>query len=236
MLSKPFVFVYNILESKFQVFGNSLLSHIPKLFTEEGCECQLLPIRNGAFSDFASRREQIVSALRLLGDCHLIGFSTAGVDCRLALNELKASSLTTISSPHNGSRLAIWAASNESILSVIEPITQYLGLPLEAFLEYSPKHLRKIDQNRATEEGVYSITAWKEYEESGMLLQESNRILQELTDYLDMNDGVFTVKDCEYAEHLMSFDADHAELVGSNLNNPIGPIFRLVIDNIAARE
>lgn len=236
MLRKPFVFVYNILEPKFQVFGNSLLSHIPKLFTEEGYECRLLPIRNGTFSDFTSRRAQIVSALRLVGDCHLIGFSTAGVDCRLALNEVEALSLTTICSPHNGSRLATWAASDDSVLSVIEPITQYLGLPLEAFLEYSPYHLRKMNENRASEENVYSITAWKECEETGLLLQESNRILQEISDYLEANDGVFTVSDCDSGEHLMSFDADHTELVGSNLNNPIGPIFRLVIDNIATRE
>ena len=235
MLKKPFVFAYNILESKFLVFGNSLLPHIAQIFAEEGCEFVFLPIRNGAYSDLALRISQVQKGLAAIGDCHLVGYSVAGLDCRLALNSLKSpiSSLTTIASPHRGSHLAYWANTQDCQMAVLEPILNSLGLPLSAFKELTPRRLKQLNKGAAAACPTFSIAAWKDPTDVNPLYQASGQMLQQELDYeRSLNDGVFTVDECLWGQHLLTFDADHGELVGTNLHNPCGPVYRLVTDNV----
>ena len=49
-------------------------------------------------------------------------------------------------------------------------------------------------------------------------------------------DGTFFTWETEWSNHLATFDMDHTELIGSNLNNNCAPIYRLVLDNLERHE
>jgi hypothetical protein len=111
MSKNPIIFVFNMRRSVFEQFGLTHFSHISEKFN-----IKLLPIINNLNDGIENRASQINKKLPFILDflkqdkAHIIGYSLSGVDCRFALSNLgldkHCHTLTTISSPHLGSKCA----------------------------------------------------------------------------------------------------------------------------------
>lgn len=235
MLKHPFVFIFNILESQHAVFRTSLFNHIKWIFEQDNQKCIFLPIRNSAHSTLEHRAEIIDKKLRNIGSAHIVALSVSGVDCRLALSSHNTpmESLFTISSPHNGSTLATWAYSPEKNLSLLDPICKFLGIPFDAFIELRTDRIQKINKKLPkVDTPICSTSSWKHPKPSLDLLMETSELLQGKDDLLvKWNDGIFYVDEMKWGNHLLSFDGDHTEILGSNLKINCAPLYRLALDN-----
>jgi hypothetical protein len=217
MLKHPFVFIFNILESQHAVFRTSLFNHIRWIFEQDNQKCIFMPIRNSAHSTLEHRAEIIDKKLRNIGSAHIVALSVSGVDCRMALSSYSTpmESLFTISSPHNGSTLATWAYSPERDLSLLDPICKFLGIPFDAFIEMRTDRIQKINKKLPQVNTPICSTS----------LQGKDDLL------VKWNDGVFYVDEMKWGNHLLSFDGDHTEILGSNLKINCAPLYRLALDN-----
>ncbi len=111
MSKSPIIFVFNMRRSVFEQFGLVHFRHISDKFN-----IRLLPIVNNLNDGIEQRAIQINKKLPLIlnylqqDKAHLVGYSLSGVDCRFALSKLgldkHCNTLTTISSPHLGSKCA----------------------------------------------------------------------------------------------------------------------------------
>jgi hypothetical protein len=131
-MATPFVFTFNLRRSVFEQFGLSLFKHIPQLHLHSGKILLQLLQANGA------------------SKCHLISYSLSGIDARYALSALgtnaHAATLTTIASPHRGSRLA-WLSERQVISDKqAEPVARLLGVGLRPFWEVTPENMRYFNQ------------------------------------------------------------------------------------------
>jgi hypothetical protein len=154
-MATPFVFTFNLRRSVFEQFGLSLFKHIPQLHLHSG-KILLLPIVNGLADGVHVRAEAIRRQLPQLlqangaSKCHLISYSLSGIDARYALSALgtnaHAATLTTIASPHRGSRLA-WLSERQVISDKqAEPVARLLGVGLRPFWEVTPENMRYFNQ------------------------------------------------------------------------------------------
>ena len=162
MLKHPLVFVFNILESQHAIFRTSLFDHVRQIYAQDNQECIMFPIRNSQHSNIERRTETIDKTLRSIGPAHIVALSIAGLDCRIALSvhNTPMQSLFTISSPHHGSELAMWAFSPEKDLSLLDPITKFLGVPYEAFVEVRKSSIQKLNKTLTpTETPIYSTSS-----------------------------------------------------------------------------
>lgn len=116
----------------------------------------LLPIVNNLADGVNVRaeaiRRQLPPLLQAHGatKCHLISYSLSGIDARYALSVLgsgiHASTLTTIATPHQGSRLA-WLSERQVITDKkAEPLARLLGVGLRPFWEVTPENMRYFNQ------------------------------------------------------------------------------------------
>ena len=240
MLKNPLVFIFNILESQHAIYRTSLYDHLRLIFEQDRQECIFLPIRNSKHSDLAGRAKMIDSKLRQIGSAHIIALSVSGVDCRMALHahDTPMQSLFTISSPHNGSSLAKWAYSPEKNMEILDPIVKFLGIPFEAFQELRTDKISKINRSMPVHSTpISSTTSRKTHESMCDLLKPTGKRLQgEDEMVLQWNDGVFYVNEMKWGSHLISFEGDHTEIVGSSLNVNCAPLFRLAMDNARRHE
>ncbi len=114
-MSIPLIFTFNIRRSVFEQFGPSLFAHLTKLKLQSG-NLILLPVVNNLEHGIEQRAGSLSKLLpKLLNNlqsnqCNLISYSLSGIDARFAISQLGLApyvkSLSTISSPHQGSRLA----------------------------------------------------------------------------------------------------------------------------------
>jgi hypothetical protein len=240
MLKSPLVFIFNVLETHYGVYKTSLYDHIRLIFEQDRQECIFMPIRNSGMSTIDKRAEIIDKKLRKIGPAHVIALSVSGVDCRLAsiVHSTPMHSLFTISSPHNGSRLATWAWSPDRDLSLLDPISKFLGLPLSGFQEVNTEKLRNINKLSASDKiPIFSTSSWKYHRHMNDLLNKTGRYLQgEENTFIKWNDGVFYTEEMKWGSHLLSFDGDHTDLVGCNLKVNCAPLYRLALDNAKRLE
>jgi len=116
-MTTPFVFSFNIRRSLYQQVGTSLFKRLPPNII-------LLPIVNNLDHGVETRAKQIsrnlpeILAQNRAKKCHLISYSLSGIDSRFAISQFEThkyvSTLTTIATPHLGSRLA-WLAEKQVI-------------------------------------------------------------------------------------------------------------------------
>jgi len=240
MLKRPVVLVVNMLESHYSKFKHTLYSPVMSIFEADNQPVHFLPIRNASDSSLAQRIDYLDRELRKHQEPHVVGISIAGLDCRLSMDLLSTpvTSLTTVSSPHKGSSLADFASTPSCSSDTIQPILRYLGVPLEAFLEISLRNLKSINANiSSNQEKVFSISSWKDVGEAHEMFKETIGFIDERNPhYKAYNDGVFTEWETQWGTHLLSFDMDHTEIVGSDLHNNCAFIYRLVLDNIRMLE
>ena len=80
---------------------------------------------------------------------HFAGYSSSGIDLRFAISELGlakyARTLTTISSPHQGSKLALLSDRKFFKDEVIDPISRLSGVGLKAFHEFVPENMKHFN-------------------------------------------------------------------------------------------
>lgn len=154
-MATPFVFSFNLRRSVFEQFGLSLFAHLSQLQLHSG-KLLLLPIINGLADGVHTRaeaiRRQLPPLLQAHGakKCHLISYSLSGIDARYALSALgsnvHAATLTTIATPHLGSRLA-WLSERQVISDKqAEPIARLLGVGLRPFWEVTPENMRYFNE------------------------------------------------------------------------------------------
>lgn len=240
MLKHPLVFIFNILESQHAVFRTSLFDHLKMIFAQDQQECIFVPIRNFSNSMLNKRIESIDKKLKEIGPAHVIAVSISGLDCRIALSHCKTpmQSLFTISSPHHGSELANWASSPGKDFSILDPLTRYLGVPTEAFQEIRPEKIRKLNKSLSkTDTPIFSTSSWKLQKSLSDLVRTSGSLLQgEENTIINWNDGVFYTREMKWENHLLSFDGDHTEILGSNLKVNCAPLYRLALDNARRLE
>jgi triacylglycerol esterase/lipase EstA (alpha/beta hydrolase family) len=149
-MTTPFVLTFNLRRSVFEQLGLSLFNHISQLQLNSG-KVLLLPIVNGLADSVHARAEAIRRQLPQLlhsnrvEKCHLISYSLSGIDARYAISNLGistyAKSLTTLSTPHRGCRLA-WLSERQVISDKqAEPIARLLGVGLRPFWEATPENM-----------------------------------------------------------------------------------------------
>lgn len=140
-MSRALVFTYNIRRSLFEQGLDHYAKHLQRYSYQSNI--YFLPIVNNLGDGIEARAKSITKILpRLLENnnistCSLVGFSLSGIDARFALRHLGLSkyvnALTTIGTPHLGSKLA-WM-SERQVLSdkQCEPISRMLGVGLRPF-------------------------------------------------------------------------------------------------------
>lgn len=111
-MKTPVVFIFNIRRSVYEAFGTTHFNQIKKLYKN----VHLLPIINNLDESIEQRAQKISKRLPSLlhklnvEQTHLISYSVSGLDTRFALSSLNVGqyckSLTTISTPHKGSKTA----------------------------------------------------------------------------------------------------------------------------------
>ena len=234
-LRHPLVFLYNVQARIHQVFRFRLVQHVQQILAQEGLQLHFLPLRNTASTTLLSRAQTIATALRSYpAPPHVIAFSLAGVEARVAIGALKAPafSLTTISSPINGCLLGDWANSHARSMNELGPLLNFLGMPLSCFQEYSSPHLHSL-KSELGELPVpeYSISSKCHQREMCGLVQFGWDVITSSTTAPDTsNDGVVAVKEAQHGTHLLSFEMDHTELLGSNPHNNCALVYRLAAD------
>lgn len=234
-MSRPVIFAVNVVEEFYTAFKGTLFKHVETLFLDEGIDIHMLPIKNGINSCLESRAETIWrKAKELNTEPHLVGFSVAGVDCRNAVNMLgaQAFSVTGICSPGNGSALAGWAATPDVSMRHLEPVLRMVGLPLAAFKEITVEKAKVADDREDVH--MFSISATKAVAKMDLLHRPNAKMLELIyPPHKARSDGVFTLEECSWGHHLMNFEAEHSEMIGSReLGKVLGPCYRAVIDNL----
>lgn len=119
-----------------------------------------MPIINYPSTTLAERGERIAEMASKLGRrTHLVALSVSGVDANLAVGHLglKLKSLTTISSPHNGSRLAEWAGSESMLYHKLGGLLPSVQVSAGSFAEMAPDNLAAIAIPTQPDVQYYSI-------------------------------------------------------------------------------
>ena len=234
-LRHPLVLAYNVQARMHQIFRFRLVEHVKQILAQEGIQLHFLPLRNTPTTTLLTRAQTITTALSAYpSPPHLIAFSLAGVEARIAIGSLKApaSSLTTISSPINGCLLGDWANTHARTMNQLQPLLSFLGMHLPCFQEYSTPRLQSL----RSELGVlpvpeYSISSKCAEREMCGLVQFGHDVITSSTTAPDTsNDGVIAVKEARHGTHLTTFEMDHTELMGSNQKNNCALVYRLAAD------
>jgi len=234
-LRHPLIFAYNVQARIHQVFRFRLVEHIKQILAQEGLEVHFLPLCNTPSTTLLSRAQTISAALRTYpSPPHLVAFSLAGVEARVAIGALNApaKSLTTISSPINGCLLGDWANTHARTMTQLEPLLSFLGMPLPCFQEYSTPRLLALRSELGTlHVPEYSISSKCAEREMCGLVQFGWDVITSSTTAPDTtNDGVIAVKEARHGTHLTTFEMDHTELLGSNPHNNCALVYRLAAD------
>jgi hypothetical protein len=234
-MSRPVIFAVNVVEEFYTAFKGTLFKHVEALFQYEGINIHMLPIKNGLNCSLETRAEAVWKKVKEFKvKPHLVGYSVAGVDCRNAVNLLgaQAFSVTGICSPGNGSALAAWACSSSLELRHLDPVLRVLGLPLPAFQELSRWRPKKAEDRGDVH--MLSISATKDTSRMDLLHRPCAMVLESIyPDHKSYSDGVFTLEEASWGYHMLNFEAEHSEMIGSrDLNQELAPCYRAVIDNL----
>ncbi|CAG9326978.1 unnamed protein product [Blepharisma stoltei] len=241
MLKSPLVFVFNILESQHSLYRTILYDHIKDIFAQDNQPIIFLPVRNPATTNLVQRAGYIHSRLSDLKKPHVVAFSVAGLDCRHAMCKFgtKIESLTTISSPHHGSRFSDWTHTPQYEEGRVDPVVRFLGITKRALDEIDTKSIRRLNASLPPRDDVkqYSISSWRPSQTMTFALSDLGKKLEDYVPFHKRTcDGVFFSYEAEWGDHLATFDMDHTELIGSNLINNCAPVYRLVLDNLVRHE
>jgi triacylglycerol lipase len=165
---------------------------------------------------------------------NIIAHSMGGLDMRYAISELnmseKVSSLTTISTPHQGSSLAEWALSTPARVKVLlAELLNWVGNSmypkiqsdvLSATSELTREHVEEIFNRKIINaDGVayysYSAAAGKGTNDSigRILVPFNNHIYQEE----GINDGFVSEQSGHWGKHLGKTNLSHIEQIKVNL-------------------
>mmetsp|Transcript_9967 Transcript_9967/g.19732 ORF Transcript_9967/g.19732 Transcript_9967/m.19732 type:complete len:258 (+) Transcript_9967:23-796(+) len=234
-MSRPVIFAVNVVEELYTAFKGKLFKHIESFFEFEGVDIHMLPIKNGYHCNIETRAEAIWKKCKeFKTKPHLVGFSVAGIDCRNAVNLYGANafSVTGICSPGNGSALAGWAATDKVKLNHLEPALRMIGLPLSAFQDMSHLMPKKVEDR--SDVHMFSISATKTTADMDLLHRPLAMTLEVLhPDYKSRSDGLFTLEEASWGYHLLNFEAEHGEMLGSrDIRQVFAPCYRAVIDNL----
>lgn len=111
-MTSPVIFIFNIRRSVYEAFGTSHFNSIKNIYKD----IHFLPIINNLDESIEQRAKKISQKLPLMlqklnaEQAHLISYSISGLDSRFALTCLNmgqhCKSLTTICTPHKGSKTA----------------------------------------------------------------------------------------------------------------------------------
>ena len=117
-MTSPVIFIFNIRRSVYEAFGTTHFNQFKNKFKN----IHLLPIINNLDESIEQRAQKINKKLPLMlqklnaEQSHVISYSVSGLDTRYALSCLNSAqyvkSLTTIASPHKGSRTANFSERN----------------------------------------------------------------------------------------------------------------------------
>ena len=191
-------FVFNILDRHWQMFGRRLHAPIQAVFQEQGVDCTLMPIINYPSTTLAERGERIAEMASKLGRrLHLVALSVSGVDANLAVGHLglKVKSLTTISSPHKGSRLAEWAGSESLRYHKLGGLLPSVQVSAGSFAEMAPDNLEAIAIPTQPDVQYYSIGSSMPVPQLNPSLQWADKVLNDPDDFDNDHDGVFMQKE-----------------------------------------
>jgi triacylglycerol lipase len=173
------------------------------------------------------------------GSVHIIAHSMGGLDCRVLignnLNGLagRIASLTTLSTPHQGSPVADLLAGDgpdDKRRAIVDVISR-LGLNTDALVNLTTTEAKKLPNVQSTP-GI----RFRSYPASGRpkdflrfvptpptaaLFVLSNAFIKGLTG--EDNDGLVTPTSATFGEVQTVLQCDHADMIGYNLNGPLDP-------------
>lgn len=228
-------FVFNILDRHWQMFGRKLHAPIQAVFAEQGVDCTLMPIINYPSTSLAERGERIAEMASKLGRrAHLVALSVSGVDARLAIGHLglKVKSLTTISSPNHGSRLAEWAGSDIMQYHLLGGLLPCVQVSAGSFAEMAPDNLAALAIPTQPDVQYYSTGSSMPPRLLNNSLNFAEQVLNDPEEFDSEHDGVFMQKEQEWENYLTTFNLSHNEFLGQSKTDYWKNVYRLAADNI----
>lgn len=158
-MATPLVLTFNLRRSVFEQLGLSLFRTAAEVQLRNKQRLILLPVVN-SLEDCIEQRAQTIARLlpnllraQKAEQCHLVSYSLSGLDARFALANLGVSkhvqSLTTLSTPHLGCRLA-WMAERKIFSDkFMDPIARLLGVGLRPFYEVNAENMKHFNRRVA---------------------------------------------------------------------------------------
>ncbi|HKJ46133.1 MAG TPA: alpha/beta fold hydrolase [Balneolales bacterium] len=183
---------------------------------------------------------------------NIIAHSMGGLDMRYAISEFnmseKVSSLTTISTPHQGSSLAEWALSTPARVKVLlAELLNWVGNSmypkiqsdvLSATSELTRDHVEEIFNRKIIDAGdvayySYSAAAGKGTKNSigRILVPFNNHIYQEE----GINDGFVSEQSGHWGKHLGKTNLSHIEQIKVNLAADRIPVWQKFWTGVALK-
>jgi len=246
ILKTPTVYAFNIQRSYFEVFGKTHWNHVEKHFRTEGNDIHMLPIINSMSSSVESRATEMKKEVEKIASkthskVNIVAHSLAGIDARAMIGLLGGNnyvnSLTTISSPHRGSVLADWFIETQNSAHV-DPVCTFLGVWKESFEEFNSKNMKDFNDVVGDSPDVkyFSVAGQKDHLAVSIPLRKTHAHILNRDRVANENDGVVTTRAAKWGEHLITFDADHMQIVGADTTYNWKRAFSLISDNLKASQ
>ena len=180
---------------------------------------------NSSINSRASKMsERITQAVERydLQKIHIISNGVSGVDARVMLSESPnlnqiLETLVTVSSPHQGSRLASIMLNDKMPRFLYERLSSVIGISVESFFEMNNGNIKFMNEflDDYEDSRIFTISGNQVYNQQSTLFKEiSNHIIHE-GDVEDTDtDGVLLVKETKYHpdQVLGVFGADHYQM------------------------
>jgi triacylglycerol lipase len=191
----------------------------------------------------ANRAQQLADRIQAgfpSGPIHIIAHSMGGLDSRVLignnLNGLVAriASLTTLSTPHQGSPVAdllVGDGPDDARRAVSAAIGRF-GLKTDALISLATTEARKLPDVVQTNPGI----RYRSYTASGrpkdflpfVPIPPTSAVLLPTYAYIksikgEDSDGVVTPASATFGQVQRNLQCDHADMIGYNLNGPLDP-------------
>lgn len=246
----PVVFAFHINRRVYEHLGLRQYEYIRNSFLLHNLNVEFLPILTDHNTYIENRLKQFKKGLERIVDkherkVHVIGYSYAGILPRgyIAMNngEDLIHSVLTIATPNQGSRLIDLLISHdlETKWHRIEPGLRSTGGDRDWLLEeYSSKSI--YDYNNisppSSEVKYMSVGGRKLKIKCSESIRFSAEEISKDNDEEHPNDGLVTIKESEYGQHLINVDADHFEIMGMKSNFNSRSLFELYANAIKSSD
>lgn len=144
---------------------------------------------------------------------HLLAHSLGGLDARYLISRLgmaeRVLSLTTIGTPHRGSRFADWGVRR--LERLLRPVLDLLDFPYQAFYDLTTEKCRAFNEQVPDAPGVRYFSVAGRHPDAGWAAR-MQMLHRWVRDSEGPNDGIVAVASARYGESCEIWEGDHLSL------------------------